>query len=360
MKKTEINTIELIRELSNAYGAPGFEDEVVAIGRKYGEAFADMEEDSIRNLYLLRKANKGDRTVIMLDGHSDEVGFVVQAIKPNGTMMFLANGGWVDMNAAAQKVKVQNKHGEWISGVVSSKPPHFMSEAEKGKSVSLADMTIDVGASSKKEVEEEFGIEIGSPVVPDVTFEFNEKNQIMLGKAFDNRLGCAAVIKTLEALSSSRLTHDIVGTFSTQEETGLRGAKVAAQTVSPDIAIVFEGTPADDTIKPEYEAQAVLKKGPQLRVLDRSMIVNPRFLKYARSIADEKGIPYQLAVRSGGGTNGGSIHLTDCGIPTIVVGIPVRYIHTPNCYASLEDFNNAVKLAVEIVKSINEEKIESF
>ena len=221
-------------------------------------------------------------------------------------------------------------------------------------------MVIDVGATSKEEVINDFKIRVGAPVVPDVTMEYNEKNGVMLGKAYDCRLGCACVIETLKELQGEQLDVDVVGVFSTQEEVGTRGAQVAAQTVKPDIAIVFEGSPADDTFTPDYLIQTALGKGPMLRHIDARMITNPRFIRYAIDLGEELGIPVQEAVRTGGSTNGAPIHLSNMGVPVIVVGLPVRYIHTHHCYASFCDFENSVKLAVEIIKRLNGDSIKSF
>lgn len=353
-------TLKMIEELSNAYGVSGFEDDVLAVGRKYGQNLARIEENCIRDLFFYRNENTADKPVVLLDGHSDEVGFMIQAIKPNGTLQFIPLGGWVENNIPAHKVKVRNKNGEYISGVVASKPPHFMTAEEKGKNLPISAMVIDVGATSAKQVTEEFGIRVGAPVVPDVTMEYNPKNGVMLGKAFDCRLGCACVLETLRQLKGCELAVDVVGEFSTQEEVGTRGALVGAQTVKPDIAIVFEGSPADDTFTPDYLIQTALGRGPMLRHIDARMITNPRFIRYAIDLGAELGIPVQEAVRTGGSTNGAPIHLSNLGVPVIVIGLPVRYIHTHHCYASFYDFENSVRLAVEIIKRLNGQIIKGF
>ncbi len=221
-------------------------------------------------------------------------------------------------------------------------------------------MVIDIGAVSKEEVEKIFDIHIGAPVVPDVTFEYNEVTGVMLGKAFDNRLGCAAVLEAMNALKEESLETDIVGVLSTQEEVGERGAFVTRDVVKPDIAICFEGCPADDTFAPDYMIQTALKKGPMLRHYDCSMITNPRFQRFSLELGKKLGIPVQESVRAGGGTNGGAIHISNGGVPVIVIGVPVRYIHSHHGFACIADYENSVKLAVEIVKNLNSELIKSF
>jgi putative aminopeptidase FrvX len=346
--------------MSNAPGAPGFEDEVLEALRAEGEGLGEWKEDAMRNLYLRRKGQKEGLPSLMLDAHTDEVGFMIKAVRANGVMDFIALGGWANYTIPAHRVLVRNCKGEWIPGITASKPPHFISEQEKKQAPEIDSMAIDVGSSSAQETREVFEIYPGAPVVPDVAFEYREENDLMIGKAFDDRLGSAAVISALKELSGLSLGVNITGSFSAQEEMGMRGASAAAQTVKPDIAIVFEGTPADDTVVEQYAVQTAIKKGPMLRIIDQRMITNPRFQKFAVNTAWENNIPCQEAVRSGGATNGGVIHITEKAVPVIVIGIPVRYIHTHYCFASYCDYENAVKLACEVIKGINEKTINSF
>ena len=145
-----------------------------------------------------------------------------------------------------------------------------------------------------------------------------------------------------------------------QEEIGERGAFVTRDVVKPDIAICFEGCPADDTFTPDYFIQTAMKKGPMLRHFDKSMVTNPRFQRFSLELGRELGIPVQESVRSGGGTNGGPIHLSNGGVPVIIIGVPVRYIHSHHGFAAMVDYENSVKLAVEIIKRLNDETIKSF
>lgn len=357
-----MNSLALIEALSNAYGTSGFEDQVVEIAEKYAqeEKLGSVRHDCNLNVYINSGNNSGKGPVVMLDAHSDEVGFIVQAIKPDGTLRFLPQGGWAPYTVPAHKVKVQTYDGRWVSGIVASTPVHFLSNKQMNDCPSFSDMVIDVGATSKKEVETVFNIHIGAPVVPDVIFEYNETTDVMLGKAFDNRLGCAAVLETMKELRSETLDADLVGVLSCQEEIGERGAFVTRDVVKPDIAICFEGCPADDTFAPDYLIQTAMKKGPMLRHIDRSMITNPRFQRFALELGRELGIPVQESVRSGGGTNGGPIHMSNGGVPVIVIGVPVRYIHSHHGFACMADYKNSVKLAVEIVKRLNSETIRTF
>ena len=179
--------------------------------RPYAEGLGEITEDRMRNLYIRRKENNGKRPVVQLDAHSDEVGFMVQAICPNGTLRIIQIGGWVNHNIPAHKVLVRNRFGEYIPGLTASKPPHFMTEQERKAPLDMKDITVDVGAVSKEEAVEKFGIRIGEPVVPDVTFTYSETTDLMVGKSFDCRLGCAAILKTMHTLAGQELNVDIVG-----------------------------------------------------------------------------------------------------------------------------------------------------
>lgn len=352
--------IRLIGEISNANGASGFEDEVLTVIRKYGDGLGEFSEDSLRNLYLRRSENRGGVPVVQLDAHTDEVSFMVQAIKPNGTLMFLTLGGWVAHNIPAHRVRVRNAEGEYIPGVIASKPPHFMSEAERNAPADVSSMVIDIGATSREEAINDFKIRMGEPVVPDVDFTYLENRGLMIGKAFDCRLGCASILETLKTLQGKKLNVDVTAGFAVQEEMGTRGAYVTSHTIHPDIAIVFEGCPADDTFTEEYMTQTAIRKGPMLRHIDARMITNPRYQRYVLDLGRKLGIPVQESVRKGGSTNGAPIHLSNAGVPTVVVGIPVRYIHTHYGIAALSDVENAVKLASAVIESLNEGIIASF
>lgn len=357
-----MDSLTLIEKLSNAYGASGFEDEPVKIAEQYAqdENLGAVHHDCNLNVYIEPTKNKGEKPIVLLDAHSDEVAFIIHAIKPNGTLRFIPMGGWSAYSVPAHKVKVQTYEGNWVSGIVASTPVHFLSKDQRNACPEFTDMVIDIGATSKQEVEEIFHIHIGAPVVPDVVFEYNETTNVMLGKAFDNRLGCAAVLEAMKELGNEDLDVDVVGSLSCQEEIGERGALTTRDVIKPDIAICFEGCPADDTFAPDYMIQTAMKKGPMLRHYDQSMITNPRFQRFSLELGRELGIPVQESVRTGGGTNGGVIHTSNGGVPVIVIGVPVRYIHSHHGFASMEDYKNSVKLAVEIVKRLDKETISRF
>lgn len=362
MNKT--NAVEMIKSLSNAYGVPGFEEEVLNEIRRIGEPLGTFQEDKIKNLYLERKENQKamdepfnpydqNRPLrIQLDAHTDEVAFMVHAIYPNGTLKFIELGGWVASNIPAHRVKVKTVDGQWITGLTTSKPPHFLSDAERKQALDSSQIVIDIGSTSAEEVEE-LGIEIGAPVVPDVSCEYNEERDLFIGKAFDCRSGCAAILDSLDQLAGKELAADVYAAFAVQEEVGCRGAQITAQRVKADLAIVFEGCPADDTFGEPELSQTKIAHGPMLRHVDARMITHPGFQRYAMNLAKELEIPMQTAVRSGGATNGSAIHLSNQGVPCIVIGLPVRYIHTHYGITKYHDHKAAVDLAVAILERMN-------
>lgn len=359
--KLETIDLKLIEQLSNAPGVSGFEEAAVSVAKDFAESFAAASTDSLQNLYIQPKKKSADKLTVLLDAHSDEVGFIVQAIRPNGMLDFLPVGGWVTHTVPAHLVNIRNDEGAYISGIVASKPPHFMSEQEKKTPLQMDQLVIDVGCTSAEEVKEKLKISIGAPVVPDVTFKFDDKLALLRGKAFDCRIGCAALLETMKHLCrEGEDKFNLQGVISSQEEVGLRGIKAAMASIKADIAIVFEGCPADDSFTPEYLIQSGIKRGPMLRNFDVSMITNPRFQKFAAEVAAKYQLPMQQSVRKGGGNNGAVINLMERGVPTIVIGIPVRYAHTHYGYVALEDVVTAKTLAVKIIQELTPEIIKSF
>ncbi|MBP3892383.1 MAG: M20/M25/M40 family metallo-hydrolase [Solobacterium sp.] len=345
-----------IQELSNAFGPSGLEDDVLKIVQKEVKEI-QLERDSFNNLSgVLNPKNHGPK--IMFDAHMDEVGLIVQAVKPNGTMTFLPLGGQAASNFVSASYKLKNKKGEYVHAVVASKPPHFLSEIERNAAPQVSNLVLDCGSTSKEETEKEYALGIACFGVPDVECKFDEKKGLFYGKAFDDRIGVAAQIEVLNQLSKAKLPCQIQASFSTQEEVGERGVYANYKKLQPDVLICFEGCPADDTFQEPWLIQAGLHKGPMLRHFDVTMITNPRFQAFALDLAKKHHIPVQESVRSGGGTNAGRIHME--GVPSIVIGVPVRYIHSNYSYCALDDYQAAVQLGVTLAKHLTKEVIQQF
>ena len=297
----------------------------------------------------------------MLDAHSDEVGFMVQSINPDGTLTIIPLGGWNTNTLSSSRVIVRNSMGAFIPGVIASKTIQNMDLEERKNSLcTYSKLSVDIGSSSFDETVDSFGIDIGDSCAPEGNFVFDEKRKLLWGKAFDCRLGCAALIETMKRLQGEPLPIDIVGVFSTQEELGERGCRVAITQVHPQIAICFEGSPADDTFVHDYKPQTALKKGAMFRFFDKSIVCSPRFQRFVLDTAKNNNISIQKGVRKHGGNNASVINTAYDGVPVVVAGIPVRYTHTCLSLASYEDFELTVQIVTSIVRSLTREVIDSF
>lgn len=351
-----MNETDRIQALSNAFGPSGFEEEVSEIVKNELNEY-DVKRNAMYSLRCEKEADN-DKPRLMFDAHLDEVGAIVQAVKPNGTLRFLPLGGWQPSSFPSSSFTVRGKDGSKHSAVVAVKPPHFMSEEDRKKPLDAEQMILDPGTCTAEETAA-LGIGIASPCVPDVKCRYDKERGLFYGKGFDCRIGVAAEIETLKQLKKKDLPCNALGSFSAQEEVGERGVRANALALKPDVMICFEGCPADDTFSEDYMIQSALHKGPMLRHMDVSMITNHRFQEYALSLAHEAGIPVQESVRKGGGTNGAAVNEL-LGIPAIVIGIPVRYIHSSNCWTALDDYQNAVRLAVLLAEHLTADVLASL
>ncbi|MGX7108465.1 M42 family metallopeptidase [Facklamia miroungae] len=356
-----MNYRNLIRDLINAKGAPGFEDEVLEVLEAYKNSYT-MQSDNLKNAYYNLDQIDPSKPTLMLDSHTDEVAFMVKAIDERGLIHLQALGGWLPEHVSAQHYLVRNTEGIYYPGISTSKPIHFMSPEERAKKVTLADLKIDLGASSRKEVIEDFKIAVGQPIVPATEFHINERNQVMFGKGFDNRIGVAVSVAIMHEMKDyiHDLPYNLVAAFASQEEVGMRGAVITSKRVNPQMALVFEGTPSDDFTADEYTEQARLGQGPQLRYRDNSYIANEWMLSRFNKIAKENKLPLQHAVREGGSTNAGAIHLSNLGLPVATLGTPTRYAHTNYCFCSYKDFEDTVKISLAFIKSLGLEDFNQF
>lgn len=351
--------MQMFGRISDAFGPSGFEEEVIRTIAGYCGKF-EVKNDAMNNLYVWMPGKQEEKPVVQLDAHTDECGFMVQTIHDNGCLGIIMLGGFVLTNVPAHTVVIRTRSGKKIRGITTSKPVHFMNEKERAsQSLDIETIYVDIGATSRKEAEEVFGVSVGDPMMPDVQFAYDEEHEICLGKAFDNRAGCACIVDTMNRLYGERenLAVNVVGAFASQEEVGTRGAAVTAQVVKPDMAIVFEGSPSDDFYFSATQAQCRMKGGVQIRRLDKSYISNPAFMEYAIELAGKYGIPYQETVRRGGSTNAGKISLTNKAVPVLVLGVPSRYVHTHYNFCAKADLEAAVDLTVQVIREMDEERI---
>ncbi len=338
-------SLDLLKRLALAPGPSGAEDAVRAIVRDAIEGCGTIRHDRLGSILCEREGPAGGPRVL-LDAHMDEVGFLVQRITDDGRLGFIALGGWWGHVLLAQRVDVLTGTGQLVPGVIGSKPPHFLSLAERDKVLEIDNLYIDVGATTRAEVES-LGVRLGDAVAPHAEF-VQLQGDVLSCKAFDNRVGVGVLCETMRRLRGMKHPNTVIGVGAVQEEVGCRGAETAVELARPDVALVLEGTPADDL--PGFtDRQAVLGKGPQIRFCDPTAISNRKLVRFVEKAAMEKGIPIQLAVRKSGGTDAKSIHVQGHGVPTVVIGVPARYIHTHVSLIQWKDYVAACELVAELV-----------
>ena len=357
MKRVQIKALSLLQELTEAHSVPGHEDEVRAIFVDELESHGELSCDGSGSVFCER----GEGPRVMVAGHMDEVGFLVQNITPDGFLQFVAVGGWWEHSLLSQRVEIRTRAGDKILGVVASRPPHFLPASQRSQIIPLDQMFIDVGASSREEVERNMGIHLGDPIAPVSAFTPMAREDYFMAKAFDNRVGMAATIQSGQLLSESYHPNRLILAGTVMEEVGLRGAKTAAHYAKPDVAIILEGPPADDT--PGFarsESQGRLGGGVQIRLFDPTAITNPRLAALAIQVAHEEDISHQVTVRRSGGTDAGSIHLSGAGIPCIVLGVPARYIHSHNSIIDINDYLSMVALTTALVRRLDQSHVDAL
>ncbi len=341
----------LLKEISELPGVPGYEDEV----RKYIERkMRDVSEVTRDNLgsVICKKAGSAADPKIMMAGHMDEIGMMVTYITKEGFLKFQTLGGWWSQVMLAQRVTVKTSSGD-ILGIIGSKPPHILRAEERNKTVETSDMFIDIGASSKEDAEK-MGVLPGDPVIPVSPFAEMRNPKYLLGKAWDNRLGCLIFMEVVRNLQGVRHPNTIYGVATVQEEVGLRGATTSVHTVGPDIGFALEvDIPGDTPGVKEHEAQAKLGKGPSILLYDRSMVGHKRLRDFVVETAKSAGIPLQFNSMPGGGTDAGSIHTNRSGVPSLVVAVPTRYIHSHAGIIHRDDVDAAISLMTEVSKRLD-------
>ncbi|MFV9511137.1 M42 family metallopeptidase [Tepidibacillus sp. LV47] len=347
----------MFKELTEAPGVPGHEGPVREVMRKYISPYADeVFTDNLGSL-IARKGDKGPK--ILIAGHLDEVGFMVTRITDEGFLKFQPLGGWWEQVMLAQRVTVHTRKGEVI-GIIGSKPPHILPAEARKKPVEKKDMFIDIGASSKEEAEE-FGVRPGDPITPVSPFTVMKNSKMLMAKAWDNRIGCAIAIEVLKRLKNEQHPNTVYGAGTVQEEVGLRGAQTVVNTVKPDIAFAIDVGIAGDTpgVTPD-EAISKMGKGPQILLYDASMVPHRGLRDFVIRIAEEEKIPFQFDALSGGGTDAGRFHLQGRGVPSLVVGIATRYIHSHAAILHRDDFEQAVELLVKVIKRLDEDTVNQI
>jgi endoglucanase len=348
-------TADLLKELTEACGVPGHEAEVRAVVQRHLQPFGTIGRDQVGSL-ICELTGGVERPRIMLVGHMDEIGFMVRHITPDGFLRFLPLGGWSDQVLLGQRVAVQTSRGK-ILGVIGAKPPHLTTPEERKKVVDKKDMYIDIGAGSKAEVETA-GVRVGDPVVPWADFHVLANEKTYLSKAFDDRVGTALMIEALDQLHRQEHPNRVVGVATVMEEVGARGATTAVEAVQPDVALILESDIAGDVpgITPEQSA-VKLGGGPSILLYDTRMIPNRKLRDLALDTAAAMGIPVQVSLIEGGFTDGAPIHLHRTGVPSLVLAVPARHIHTHSAILHRDDYDQALRLLVGLVHRLDESTV---
>jgi endoglucanase len=330
----------LLEELSNAFGPSGCEDEVRrTLARALHGKVDELQTDALGNLIAFKRGTgPKPRLKVMVDAHTDEVGLMITRIEKNGLLGFRAVGGIDERLLLAKGVVVGQDR---IQGVILAPPSHLTKPEQRKQVIKIDQLVIDIGAASQDEAKGV--VKVGDYATFDTRFQVLSQDgwRTVKGKAFDDRAGCAAAA----ALAEEEYPADLYLSFSAQEEVGLRGARVAAFRIEPDLAFALEGTVCDDTPKKEDASPtSELGKGPAITLMDHSFIADKRLVRLLTETAETEGIPYQFKQPGVGGTDAGAIHLTKAGVPSVAVAVPCRYIHAPVSLMSLNDFDNLVAL----------------
>ena len=348
---------KMLIDLTSAKGIAGNEDEVRSLFKKYAAPYADKFLYDGLGSIIAKNVGDKEGPKVYISGHMDEVGFMVTQITEKGFLKFQTVGGWWGQVMLAQQVQIKTTTGKVYHGVIGSKPPHVLTAEVRNKPYEIADMFIDIGASSDQQVAE-WGIHPGDMVTPYIDYRRMNDTKFLLAKAWDNRIGTAVSLKVLENLATEGHPNILFAGSDVQEEVGLRGAQTSTHLVNPDIAFALDtGTAGDTPGMTPKEADSILGEGPQILIYDASMIPHKKLRDFVIQVAEENNIPFQYTVITGGGTDAGRMHLTRNGIPSLAITVPVRYLHSHTSVIHEDDYFNTVKLVTEVVKRLDKETV---
>ncbi|WP_458412180.1 M42 family metallopeptidase [Schinkia sp. CFF1] len=349
-------TLQLFKTLTELQGASGFEHNVRKFMRSELEKYADeIIQDNLGSIFGVKKGLE-DGPKVMVAGHMDEVGFMVTQITDKGLLRFQPLGGWWSQVLLAQRVEIITDNGP-IVGVISSVPPHLLDEETRKKPMDIKNMLIDIGAETQDDAIK-IGIQPGQQIVPICPFTPMANEKKILAKAWDNRYGCGLAIELLKETKDETLPNVLYAGATVQEEVGLRGAATAANLIQPDIFYALDASPANDA-SGDKDVFGHLGQGVLLRILDRTMVTHRGIREFILDTAESAKIPYQYFV-SQGGTDAGRVHTANNGIPSAVIGICARYIHTPASIIHVDDYAAAKELLKTLVRKTDKTTVETI
>jgi putative aminopeptidase FrvX len=341
---------KLLAELADAPGPPGFEEAVRAIMVRELKPLAQKISYDGLGSVIAQHGSAGPR--IMLDAHMDELGGMVRRVTPNGFLSMQMLGGWLDQALIDQRWVIIGSKGP-VKAVTGIRDIHVVPADERSRVYPRNAIFLDVGARTAEEVAA-LGIRPGDPVVPDAPFEVLAGGKRYLGKAWDDRVGCAVVIEALRRLAKEGHPNQLFIAATVQEETGLRGARTAADVIKADIGIAIEGGVAGDTpgTHPE-ETQAVLGGGPGIFLYDSSAQPNRKLAELVKDTARAIKVPLQLDLVQGYGDDSAEIQKSNGGVPTVNLVVPTRYTHAHNGIIDRADYDRMVDLVVALIKRLD-------
>ncbi|MDO7905519.1 M42 family metallopeptidase [Paenibacillus sp. JX-17] len=345
----EQQTLELFKTLTEFPSVPGHERELRAWVKEKMSAYTEeFVQDRLGSLFgVLRGEENGPK--VMVAGHFDEVGFLVNGITETGMITFQPLGGWFSQVVLAQRLQVITPNGP-VLGIVGSTPTHLLDDSQRNRPVDLKSMYLDIGVDSRKEAED-LGIVPGTAIVPVCDFTPLANPKKIMAKAWDNRYGVGLAIELLEALHKTKLPNTIYSGATVQEELGLRGARTAANLIQPDIFFALDCSAAND-MTGDKKAFGHLGHGALLRVFDPTMLTHRGVVEYVKDMADTHKIKYQYFI-SPGGTDAGQVHLSGIGVPSTVIGVCARYIHTSSSILHTDDYDAAKELLIKLVQNLD-------
>lgn len=359
-EKTVIDhsTLHLMEQLTQAHGISGDEKAVSRLLKSAYEGYCDeIIYDQLGSIFALKRSKNPNAKTLMLAGHMDEVGFIVNAITDNGLLGLAPIGGWWSQTLLGHRVIVKSSAGTPIKGTIASIPPHLLSDADRKAPMEIKHMRVDVGATDKAEIAA-MGIHMGSPVVLDGPFEVLANGQRLLAKAWDNRYGCILGVELLRELRDIELDVHLAVGATVQEEVGTRGAQTATYALKPDAAIVFDCSPANDT-SGDKDAFGQLGKGPLVRFIDANFLPHRGFLNHYIDVMEQHQIPYQY-YQSMGGTDAGAIHKAFDGVMTLTACICARNIHTNSSLIDVQDYLHAKKAMLALIPTLTSKTISDL
>lgn len=349
-------TLNLFKTLTELPGTSGNEHAVRQFMKEQLLNYSDeVVQDKLGSIFGVKRGDEAG-PVIMTAGHMDEVGFMVTSITNNGMIRFQPLGGWWNQVLLAQRVEIITNNGP-IVGVIGSIPPHLLDETARKKPMEIKNMMIDIGADDLDDAIK-IGVKPGQQIVPISPFTPLANRKKILAKAWDNRYGCGLAIELLKELKEERLPNVLYSGATVQEEVGLRGAQTAANMIKPDLFFALDASPAND-MNGDKKEFGQLGKGALLRIFDRSMITHRGMREFVLDTAESNKIPYQYFV-SQGGTDAGRVHTANEGIPSTVIGICSRYIHTHASIIHVDDYAAAKELLVKLVRSCDQSTVDSI